>query len=85
MPGINPIVRLVCTRGEGKPREKSGGETAPAECHCTKLKSVSKKLIMNEILVEATGVELSNVLTPRKLLILGTVTTAKKAPLPDPL
>jgi hypothetical protein len=40
---------------------------------------------MNEILVEATGVELSNVLTPRKLLILGTVTTAKKAPLPDPL
>jgi hypothetical protein len=35
--------------------------------------------------VEAAGVELSRVLTARKLLILGTATTAKKAPLPDPL
>ena len=36
-------------------------------------------------MVEAAGVELSRVLTVRKLLILGTATTAKKAPLPDPL
>jgi hypothetical protein len=35
--------------------------------------------------VEAAGVELSSVLTARKLLILGNATTAKKAPLPDPL
>jgi hypothetical protein len=35
--------------------------------------------------VEAAGVELSSMLTARKLLILGTATTAKKAPLPDPL
>jgi hypothetical protein len=36
-------------------------------------------------MVEAAGVELSTVLTTRKLLILGTATTAKKAPWPDPL
>jgi hypothetical protein len=36
-------------------------------------------------MVEATGVELSSVLTAGKLLNLGTATAAKKAPLPDPL
>jgi hypothetical protein len=36
-------------------------------------------------LVEAAGVELFRVLIPRNLLILGTATTAKTAPLPDPL
>jgi hypothetical protein len=35
--------------------------------------------------VEATGVELFSVLTTRKLLILGTARTAKKASLPNPL
>jgi len=35
--------------------------------------------------VEAAGVELFSVLRTRKLLIPGTATTAKKAPLPDPL
>jgi hypothetical protein len=35
--------------------------------------------------VEATGVELITVLTARKLLIPGSATKAKKAPLPDPL
>jgi hypothetical protein len=35
--------------------------------------------------VEAAGVELFRVLTTRNLLIPGTATTAKKAPLPDPL
>ena len=44
-----------------------------------------KQLIINEIFVEATGVELIRVLTTRKLLIRGTATTAKKAPLPNPL
>jgi hypothetical protein len=42
-------------------------------------------MIINKILVEAAGVELSSMLTARKLLILGTATTAKKAPLLDPL
>ena len=36
-------------------------------------------------MVEAAGVELFRVLITRNLLILGTATTAKKAPLPDPL
>ena len=36
-------------------------------------------------MVEAAGVELIRVLTTRKLLILGTATTARKAPLPNPL
>ena len=35
--------------------------------------------------MEAAGVDLFGVLTARKLLILGSATTAKKAPLPDPL
>jgi hypothetical protein len=36
-------------------------------------------------MVEAAGVELITILITRNLLILGTATTAKKAPLPDPL
>ena len=35
--------------------------------------------------MEATGVELLRVLIARKLLIPGTATRAKNAPLPDPL
>ena len=35
--------------------------------------------------MEATGVELITVLIARKLLIPGSATTAKKAPLPNPL
>jgi hypothetical protein len=42
-------------------------------------------LTINHILVEVAGVERSRVLRTRKLLILGTATRAKKAPLPDPL
>src|ERR1700677_4532737 len=61
------------------------GKLASAECYCTKLKCVSKLLIIKEIVVEATGVELFSVLITRKLLISGSATTAKKAPLPDPL
>ena len=37
------------------------------------------------MVVEAAGVELFSVLITRNLLILGTATTAKKAPLPNPL
>ena len=44
-----------------------------------------KALITNKLLVEATGVELFNVLTARKLLIPGIATGAKKAPLPNRL
>ena len=36
-------------------------------------------------MVEAAGVELIAVLTARNLLIQGTATTARKAPLPNPL
>ncbi len=36
-------------------------------------------------MVEAAGVELITMLIARKLLILGSATRAKKAPLPDPL
>ena len=42
-------------------------------------------LLIIKDLVEAAGVELFSVLITRKLLIPGTATTAKKAPLPDPL
>src|ERR1700686_5685498 len=38
-------------------RKTIGGELASAECCCTKLKCVSKLLIIKEILGEATGVE----------------------------
>ena len=69
---------------EEKP-ERRGREPACAECYCMKLKCVCKYLIIKEILVEATGVELITMLTARKLLILGSATRAKKAPLPDPL
>jgi hypothetical protein len=72
--------------GEKKNREKNLAEKPPlAEHYCTKLKYVRKQLIINELLVEATGVELFSVLITRKLLIPGTATAAKKAPLPDPL
>ena len=63
----------------------SSGESASAKYYCTKLQCVRKRLIVNEIVVEAAGVELFSVLTARKLLIPGTATTAKKASLPDPL
>jgi hypothetical protein len=53
--------------------------------HCTKSFITCKLFITKEILVEAKGVELFRVLITRNLLILGTATTAKKAPLPDPL
>jgi hypothetical protein len=46
---------------------------------------VREQLIINELLVEAAGVELFRVLITRNLLILGIATTAKKTPLPDPL
>jgi hypothetical protein len=74
-----------CVIDEKKNRKDAGGEPACTECYCMKLKCVCKYLIIKEILVEATGVELITMLTTRKLLILGSATTAKKAPFPDPL
>jgi hypothetical protein len=53
--------------------------------YCTIGLFVCNILITKEIVVEATGVELISMLTARKLLILGSATRAKKAPLPDPL
>jgi len=50
-----------------------------------KLRCICKQLIINDIVVEAAGVELITLLTARKLLILGSATRAKRAPLPDPL
>jgi hypothetical protein len=38
-------------------KEKPGGGSAAAESYCTKLNCVSKQLIINEIVVEAAGVE----------------------------
>jgi hypothetical protein len=57
----------------------------PTERHCTTLRSVRNILIINDIIVEAAGVELFRVLITRNLLILGTATTAKTATSPDPL
>jgi hypothetical protein len=71
--------------GERKLLEMYGGEPASPECYCMKLKCDRNRLIINEILVEATGVELFSVLTARKLLILRIARRAKKAPLPVPL
>ncbi len=53
-------------------------ENTPAERYCTKLKTVSKILIINEILVEVAGVELITVLRACRLLIPGTATTARR-------
>ena len=72
--------------GEKKNREKNLAEQPPlAERYCTKLKFVCKQLIISELFVEAARVELITILITRNLLILGTVTKAKKAPLSDPL
>jgi len=64
---------------------ESPPENTFVEGYCAKLKCVRKHLIINEILVEAAGVELFWVLTTCNLLIPGTATTARRAPLPDPL
>ena len=47
--------------------------------------NLAAKDLLNSRMVEAAGVELFGVLITRKLLILGIATTAKTAPLPDPL
>jgi hypothetical protein len=60
-------------------REARRREPVSAERYCMKLKCVRKRLILKEILVEATGVELITMLTARKLLIPGNATRAKKA------
>jgi hypothetical protein len=85
-PANNLIVLIGLYWWREKNRETSPAEKpVPAERHCTKLKCVCKQLQTNEIFVEAAGAELSSVLRTRRLLILGTATRAKKAPLPDPL
>jgi len=68
--------RFLCSTAESLPLQNF---------YCTKLKCVSKLLIISEILAEAAGVELFSVLTARKLLILRMARGAKKAPLPIPL
>jgi hypothetical protein len=65
-----------------------GGKEGPASSRkrCMNINFTAfKLLIIIEILVEAAGVKLFRILITRNLLILGTATTAKKAPLPDPL
>ena len=72
--------------GERENRVRSLAENPPLlNAYRTKLNCVGKLLIIHDIFVEATGVELIIMLTTRKLLILGSATRAKKAPLPDPL
>jgi hypothetical protein len=53
----------------------------PRWTYCTKLKYDFKVLIINEILVEATGVALITILITRNLLILGSATRGKTAPI----
>jgi hypothetical protein len=56
--GIIPLFNLVCYRREEKPREKVLRKNRLlAECYCAKLKVSRNKLIINELLVEAAGVE----------------------------
>jgi hypothetical protein len=57
-------------------------ETPPRQSYC---RVSCNNMIINEVVVEAAGVELIATLITRDLLILGTATKAKKAPLPDPL
>src|SRR5713226_3188976 len=78
----------TAVRSRDSSDDNRSGSTAgnpPLERRCTKSGDADTLLIINEIMVEAAGVELSCVLRTRKLLILGTATRAKKAPLPDPL
>jgi len=42
--------------GKETVEESGGGSTVAAESYCTKLKCVSKQLIINKLVVEATGV-----------------------------
>jgi hypothetical protein len=65
-------VALLRALTQSPPCEVASGQTS-----CHRLQVV--------IVVEAAGVELFRVLKTRNLLILGTATTAKKAPLPDSL
>ena len=76
---------LTIERGRPSLGACHAARSFPGRTLLYEIKSISKTLKINEILVEAAGVELFSVLTTRKLLILGTATTAKKAPLPDPL
>jgi hypothetical protein len=65
------------------PRDFRGGSTT--DLHPRVFDNEQITASNQKKMVEAAGVELFRVLTARKLLILGTATTAKKAPLPDPL
>jgi hypothetical protein len=47
---------------------KAVGDPPVAESHSTRFNIVGKRFITNETVVEATGVELSSVLTAGKLL-----------------
>jgi hypothetical protein len=69
-----------------RPTQKSPFLRPWAREGCNSLHSKSQLLIdIAKSMVEAAGVELITMLTTRNLLILGSATTAKKAPLPDPL
>ena len=63
--------------------ENTAERPVPAESHCKKFKNVRK--LDRDIGGGGGSRELSGVLTARKLLIPGTATRAKKAPLPYPL
>src|SRR5579864_1593264 len=84
-PGISGRLIGFFDRGEGNRERSLAGNPPPLDAIVRNYNVVCKQLIINEILVEATGVELFSVLTAHKLLILGTARTAKKAPFPDPL
>ena len=83
-----PFPRSPQRRSEvERPIENSVKSGPSAHAKCIRFWRPIFKLLKKRIdrMVEAEGVELFRVLITRNLLILGTATTAKKAPLPDRL
>ena len=77
-PAIDHVFKASPVPGCGE-EENHGRRTASAECYCTKLKCVSKLLIIKEIVVEAAGVE------PASENVTGQETTCLFAFMPQPL
>ena len=75
--------RTLTLRTFSTPWFNPGKEYAGAERYLVTLTIMCTQMIINEIVVEATGVELILVLRACRLLISGNATTAKSAPLPD--
>src|SRR5260370_42119313 len=78
----------TAVRSRDSSDDNRSGSTAgnpPLERRWRKFGGADTLLIINEIMVEAAGVELFGLLITRKLMIRGIAKTAKNAPFPDPL